>query len=324
MGLSTVRRRPGRTGMGAVLAVVMTIGGGVVAGSPAWAFHKQIHDQITEAGLAHQDVGRWSLRQFLDAATSPDGDEDDLAKAHCDNADHVRRENNGGKAYPKDKDWRDLQIYNCAKYALDHYIKALELASGLADVKGVPVSTPMDGNCRFDQRPGRLKCDVIEHFGRAMHAIEDFHAHSNWTDHSDPAQREITLTNPYGLAKAERFPVWTILSDHARQGGRNFTKEVVANLLPHDLLTGCFADKVEGDHDPQDCTDRVTHATLSKDEADSPRSGIRVDGKTNRDRAVEAASTEVAAQVAAFVADLENRYSPVRAKGIVTALFQDK
>ncbi|MCS0635555.1 hypothetical protein NX801_07755 [Streptomyces sp. LP05-1] len=155
----------------------------------------------------------------------------------------------------------DLQLLGCLQYGFDRVNLAVHLAGDLLDARGNPrPSVRRDVWCqevrpvgsgapaprgatgaapsaagsapaaaspepRFtDQLKANPKCNVIEQFGRGLHAVQDFYAHSNWadseitTDARDfPYRKRIgTPANPRGLKNTSVFPLF----DYARLGVR--------------------------------------------------------------------------------------------------------
>ncbi|KAJ4299024.1 hypothetical protein N0V90_004268 [Kalmusia sp. IMI 367209] len=103
-----------------------------------------------------------------------------------------------------------------------------------------------------DNTSDKAKCVALEGFGRALHGVQDFYAHSNWADLSNPAQ-PVSVTNPPGLNNSGVAPFLDL----------RLTTPVLT-LVPHNLSTGCYVliDRPDGFGD---CEDRVTHYTMNKD-----------------------------------------------------------
>ncbi|MFC8708800.1 hypothetical protein ACFUCQ_02500 [Streptomyces sp. NPDC057197] len=157
----------------------------------------------------------------------------------------------------------DLQLLGCVRYAFDRINLAVHLAGDLLDTSGRQNrATRRDVRCRevpghretkdakgrlwlpswndeYEMRPDDTedrhafftdevkpnpKCNVIEQFGRGLHAVQDFYAHSNWADSEittnarDFAYKEKigTWANPKGLKHTTPFPLF----DFARLGVR--------------------------------------------------------------------------------------------------------
>ena len=137
--------------------------------------------------------------------------------------------------------------------------------------------------CDFNGARGNIKCLVLQQFGYALHAVQDFYSHSNYADLSDPFA-QISVTNPPGLGLTDLPLLWNLASPLATPA-----------LLPDSRLSvGCYPDK---------CSEsgRTSHAVLNKDRAlidsfnasvshidtsNNPRGGIVVDGLSNSQRAV--------------------------------------
>ncbi|MEU7205400.1 hypothetical protein [Streptomyces sp. NPDC045470] len=157
----------------------------------------------------------------------------------------------------------DRNLFGCLQYAFDRVNLAVYLARDLLDGEGKPrkeiyqdVACQESGTSRagrVELRGGRSprsrprpdgrpqnsaagnpnfidtlkknpKCNVIEQFGRSLHAIQDFYAHSNWADSEittnlqDAKYKENigTPLNPKGMKHTTPFPLF----DFARLGVR--------------------------------------------------------------------------------------------------------
>ena len=92
---------------------------------------------------------------------------------------------------------------------------------------------------------GRAKCDELEAFGRALHAVQDFYSHSNYADTADPALPQ-SLTNPPGVGMTTLADFWDLSNANP--------------VMPRSLGSGCYPDT--------SCANRVTHdKALNKDTA---------------------------------------------------------
>ena len=138
--------------------------------------------------------------------------------------------------------------------------------------------------CSFNGAKGRTKCLVLQQFGYALHAIQDFYSHSNYAD-MNPSQY-FSFNNPPGIGSVQTPLLWDM----------KITKSSI-NLLPDSRLsTGCYPD--------DQCSNRATHAVLNKDRGKidtytgviseiyqdmSPRGALIVDNLSNSQRAINMA-----------------------------------
>ncbi|MFD7665632.1 hypothetical protein [Streptomyces sp. NPDC059788] len=167
----------------------------------------------------------------------------------------------------------DLQLLGCLQYAFDRINLAVHLSKDLLDASGKQdPATRRDVRCRevpgqryggrhekwgrywlpswhsehqlwrdyyktepffTDELKPNPKCNVIEQFGRGLHGIQDFYAHSNWADseiRSDTpdlaySKKIGTWANPKGLKHKTPFPLF----DFARLGVRPVDYHAVQN-----------------------------------------------------------------------------------------------
>lgn len=322
------------------------------------------HERITRAALAcapginisdgrcfeeltlHQLAGRsgpeghvgWGTNGGVGAPDmldpTPEGPE-----AHCDNADFLDTEAYGLDAeYPRSRQDATDQLQICTNHLRLRFGEGVDAADKIVDQDGRIIINEVDisrSDCRFSfpelqmHMFSRGKCSAIEGFGRALHGIQDFYAHSNWADDARPPY---TLSNPPGL-KLDGIPSFLDL-----RAENNITEQV-----PHDLSTGCFGgiltDGPEGkaghplEPGSLDCTGRVTHHTLNKDngivdsvtgKTGKPGPGTpRSDIPGNFDRAVSAAIKDTRRQWRYFREQIRRTYGKERGNIIICALVRD-
>ncbi|OAG11936.1 uncharacterized protein CC84DRAFT_1201070 [Paraphaeosphaeria sporulosa] len=265
---------------------------------------------------------------------TPEGPE-----AHCDNADFLDTEAHGLKGeYPRTREEATAQLQVCTNHMRLRFLEGVDAADRIVDHHARIVVPEVDisgSDCRFSFPElqmhwfSRGKCSAIEGFGRALHGIQDFYAHSNWADEAKPPYG---LSNPPGL-KMNKIPVFLDL-----RAENNITDQV-----PHDLSTGCFGgimtDGPEGkaghplEPGSLDCTGRVTHHTLNKDNGiidyitgkttkpgpNTPRSDI----PGNFERAVSAAIKDSRRQWRYFREQIRRTYGKERGNIIICALIRD-
>lgn len=144
-------------------------------------------------------------------------------------------------------------ITDCVTHLRQRFTEAVSGAGELLDDQDriVAAEVSLDSGCRLAENgEQRAKCTVLESFGRALHGVQDFYAHSSWADEADPA-RPVGPDNPPGLNR----PAPSSVLDLRGTGTPN---------VPRDLATGCFVlhDTVPG---VGMCERRITHAALNKD-----------------------------------------------------------
>jgi hypothetical protein len=270
-------------------------------GAVAQCFQPDTIAQLAGHGNAFGGVG------------APDSDEIANPAAHCDDADFL--ESN----YPRTREQAAGALTACVDHLRTRFREAVDSAQGLLDDEGnlVPDAVGTDPACEFFRSgDGRAKCATLGAFGRALHGVQDFYAHSNWADEADP-DRPIGDTNPPGLDLPGPSPLLDL------RGGST-------PAAPPDLSTGCFVlpDQAPG---VGACTGRVTHAALNKDTGlIDPRTGAATDPTTGRGavgdnfaKAVEGAIRETRRQWRDLRAELRARYGADRAGTMTCALTHD-
>jgi hypothetical protein len=247
------------------------------------------------------------------AVGSPDRTEISDPDAHCDNADYL----DGG--YAQTRDAASAQLRECVDHLRRRFREAIDSAGGLLDGEGriVGAEVNLGLDCELDPSTElRAKCESLEGFGRALHGVQDFYAHSNWTDEADPA-RPIGADNPPGLDRPAPSPVLDL-------------RGTGTPAVPRDLTTGCFVlnDRVPG---VAECERRITHAGLNKDNGlVDPDTGsgtapttLRGKVRSNFAKAVAGAIVETRHQWQEFQATLVTVYGAPKASLMACALTRD-
>lgn len=285
------------------------------------------HERITRAALAC--AGDAPLDETCFAARSMDflaghdrefggvgaPDSDELAdpRAHCDNADFLEAD------YPRTRPQATADLVECVDHLRIRLGEAVVAAGALLDDEGqiIPDEVNFDAECKLvEVAETRAKCASLEAFGRVLHGSQDFYAHSNWADEADPA-RPTGDDNPPGLNLPGPSPVLDLRSE-------------VPAVVPSGLTTGCFVlrDEVPG---VGECTGRVTHAALNKDNGlVDPNTGAATDPTTPRGqvkdnfaKAVTGAINETRRQWQDFQSELTATYGEERAAQMTCALTHD-
>ncbi len=141
------------------------------------------------------------------------------SQAHCDDGDVP-----GG-------------LEACRTWMNDHLNAAVKDAEPLLRNRWLdPAQTNLRGGCVwFLNFHGRAKCNVLQDLGIAMHASQDFYAHSNWVDAPTADPPGLGMTGPAPFISLRAFPP-----------------------RPAGLISGCFS--MWGQ-----CGRRISHAQLNKD-----------------------------------------------------------
>lgn len=285
------------------------------------------HERITRAALSCAGAGDLVKGCFASgsmdllaghdrefgAVGAPDSDEIALPAAHCDDADFLEAD------YPRSREVAEAQLLGCVEQLRTRFDEAVVAAAALLDDDGriIPAEVNVDSGCRvFDAAEDRAKCVSLTAFGRVLHGSQDFYAHSNWADEADPT-KAIGQDNPPGLNLPGPSPVLDMRGSEPP-------------VVPPGLSTGCFVlrDQVPG---VEDCTDRVTHAALNKDNGlVDPATGATSGPTTPRgmvlnnfDKAVTGAIEESRRQWEDFQSELQARYGVEQAAVMACALTHD-
>ncbi|GHF03878.1 CinY protein [Streptomyces morookaense] len=284
------------------------------------------HERITRAALAcapgtRSDDSCFEPRSLdqvaghqrtFGAVGAPDSDESFVPAAHCDDADFL-----AAPGYPRTREQATERLQSCVAKLQTRFREGISAAGGTLEEGGAvaPRETGLGRDCTFTLGlPGRAKCEAIEGFGRALHGVQDFYAHSNWTDKTDTS-RPLGKDNPPGLNLPAPSPLLDLAAGRPLQ----------ASAVPRDLTTGCFSLL------PGFCSGRVQHSVLNKDEGTiDPATGatagpatVRGKADGNFDRAVRGAVADTRRQWADFRAALVERYGKERGTAIGCALTHD-
>lgn len=275
------------------------------------------HERITRAALtefepASLDLIAGKTGTFAGVGAPDDPRRDYISKpeAHCDGGDFL-----AVNKYPQSRSAAQKALETCRAWLVRELNDAVSAAAGLVSPSGDALSM----NCKFDGKPAGAKCEVLEHFGFALHASQDFYSHSNWTDRAGTGA--VRAENPPGLA---------------RNGRAAWLDPRVTVTFPAGLISGCFGGVPESAY----CNyggavgflgkSRVKHAFLNKDTgtiaADGTASSARTArGKINENfgRAVAAAIDDTRDKWAYFKAQVAKVYGAEAGRRIACALSRD-
>ncbi len=262
---------------------------------------------------------------------------------HCDNADFVP-----DPAYPQKRNAATRNLFQCRKWAeallgdglpksSPYYSLCTDTGakdfrcSGVGSLARLMLNTrnevdinqpgyfSLTSGCSFNGSSGRIKCEILQQFGYALHVIQDFYSHSNYADYSDLTP--YNWRNPVGLLSSSTPDLW------------NFKNTYSENDIPlpnEDLSTGCYPD--------ENCyiyNQRTPHLLLNKDKAlidpvsgraSDPRGfrgGIEYNGTNNQTLAVELAIRQTRAAWNDLQAIIINKEGEERGRKIICAIASD-
>lgn len=300
----------------AALLIFHSSGSGFAFGTISVLGQSGEHEKITLLGLAPFAIEPWTLseikgrRRVFGAVGAPDNPFRGLLlvrAAHCDGGDTMR-----AAKYAQERAVAKMVLGECRQWIFRHLRRAVEEAGALVDVgfHVAPVKEPPRTPCPFDGKPAGHKCNVLEAIGLALHAAQDFYAHSNWTDRTGDGP--VGLTNPPGLGHDQRAPWLDPRLDAP---------------FPDGLITGCF----DGVPERLFCRGRVRHAVLNKDTGPiDVRSGAvgvgttaRGASKGNFGRAVRAAIADTRDKWMYFEEQVLAKYGARRGRLIICVMRRD-
>ncbi|MBJ7456510.1 MAG: VWA domain-containing protein [Thermoleophilia bacterium] len=228
------------------------------------------------------------------------------APAHCDDGDFLDR-GDSPRGYGQTRGQADEALVSCRNELLRRFREGRDAASQLLGADGQIIGSEVDSTrCTFvGNLSGDAKCDVFDGFGRALHGVQDFYSHSNW---SDGPVSKVSARNPPGMGQTTVVPLL------------NF-RLIGPPPIPDALITGCFSVFEKGLSPTDGCLSnnippipRVRHKELNKDEGDiDPVTGEATDPTTIRGKQ----GTNFARAVGLAIADTRRQWSDLRAEIIV-------
>ncbi|MFF4009070.1 hypothetical protein [Streptomyces sp. NPDC001717] len=287
----------------AAVAVLLAVALSSVPSGTAHAFTGGNHEAVTRAALPWEPV---TLTAMADARTGAVNADDrppyfGVGPLHCDNADYLAARHD--PAYPRTRDEATTELLACVRTSVARFRNAVRAADGLVDADGGVRADQSDlsSPCTWNEGSDRAKCAVLEQLGRGWHPIEDFYAHSNWTDR--PAPGPVSLDNPPGLGRSAPAPFPDIRRYSAMKDA-DWTRDARARI-PEDLATGCYPDFDSTSVRAADCEGRIPHdRVLNKDTTAAPR----FERDDNYARATAGATAEITRQWNDFKAELLTTY----------------
>ena len=235
-------------------------------------------------------------------------------EAHCDDADFL-----DDPSYPRTREEATATLLTCIVHLRMRVREAVVSAHALLDhkLRIIPRHVDLAVDCNYiPYQSDRAKCNALGGFGKALHGVQDFYAHSNW---ADVAKAPHNVKNPPGLGMREVAPMLDMSAP------LDFD-------IPRNLSTGCFS-LLENEQFPwmSPCKDRITHDILNKDTGHiSPSSGKASWASTRRGKkngnfkeAVRLAVLDTQRQWKNFMAELNAFYGTTRAELIICALTTD-
>ncbi|WP_404953774.1 CinY protein [Streptomyces sp. 147326] len=301
------------------VAAVFVIALAAAPSGPALAFTGDNHEDITRAALPWEPVTLAAMADARDGAVNANdhGGYFLLGPLHCDNADYLAPRY--VQDYPRSRDEATTELLACIRTSVARFRNAVRAADGLVDADGKVRADQSDlsSPCTWKETPDRAKCEVLEQLGRGWHQIEDFYAHSNWSDRTAPGP--VGLADPPGLARTDVAPFLDIRR-YSAMNDADWTRDARARI-PVDLTTGCYSDLDSTGVKAEDCAGRVTHNQgLNKDTSASHRSRTG----DNFGHAVSGATAEITRQWNDFKAELIAAYPDHRrGERMICALVHD-
>ncbi len=254
-------------------------------------------DTCFEPATISQLAGRTGT---FGAVGQPDVPPPEGAESHCDDADYLDT-----ATYPISRAAATATLDGCITHLQAQFTESWRRARRiLFDGRDVidPPEVSLSPDCVFAGNGGqRAKCDVLYYLGRALHGVQDFYAHSNWSDQAAPGATN--RDNPPGLDRSS-LPTFLDL------------RHIIAVLsVPRDLSTGCFHVEELTGGSVFSCRRRVRHLVINKDKGQiNPVTGATSAPTTSRGLV----GSNFAKAVAGAIADTRRQWADLRSQ-ILTA-----
>jgi hypothetical protein len=196
---------------------------------------------------------------------------------------------------------------------------AASLGYLMLDGKGnVDVKQPASFGCIFNGAKGRIKCQVLQQFGYALHTLQDFYSHSNYADLN--MNWPLSWSSIPGIGNTQTPDFWDLTSDTPS-----------SPPLPDERLSsGCYPDSA--------CLmqKRSNHEQNNKDKSDidiitgkvtnprTERGKMEIYGVTNTQRAVDLAIQQTRIAWANLQTEIIRREGSERGAKIICAIASDR
>jgi Ca2+-binding RTX toxin-like protein len=323
-------RRPGGALVASVVTLLMLPASAGAFGTINGLGQSAEHERMTRAALACP-AGMKSDDSCFEPATidqlagrsgtfgavgQPDIPPPEGPESHCDDADYL-----DAGSYPISRAAATATLESCITHLQAQFTESWSRARRiLFDSRDVidPPQVSLSPDCVFAGNGGqRAKCDVLYFLGRALHGVQDFYAHSNWSDEAAPGATD--RDNPPGLNRSSLPPFLDL-------------RHIIAVLsVPRDLSTGCFNIEELSGGSVFSCRRRVRHLILNKDKGQiDPVSGATSAPTTQRGlvgsnfaKAVAGAIADTRRQWADLRSQILSAYGPRRGGLMVCAVTHD-
>ncbi|KSB90568.1 hypothetical protein AS593_21545 [Caulobacter vibrioides] len=211
-----------------------------------------------------------------------------VTEAHCDDGDWFDT-----RDYAQSREKANEALRACRALMYRNLDEALRRAGDLVRPDLSLGEVSIDSGCKFDESDkDTAKCRVLEYFGLALHAAQDFYSHTNWVD---APRANPTVKNPQGLN---------------RDAPAEWLGPALPAEVPAGLVSGCY-----GFPEWASCGGRIKHDYLNKDTASTGRGGY--------DKAMGVAAADTLAKWEQFSDRVRRQYGEVRGGKILCVIKAD-
>ncbi len=259
----------------------------------AVACRDAVRRHVVRAGVGRQLAGRTGT---FGAVGQPDVPPPEGPESHCDDADYLDT-----GSYPISRAAATATLAGCVSHLQAQFTESsIRARRILFDGRDVidPPQVSLSPDCVFAGNSGqRAKCDVLFFFGRALHGVQDFYAHSNWSDEAAPGATG--RDNPPGLNRSSLPPFLNL-------------RHISLSLsVPAGLSTGCFHVEELTGGSVFSCRRRVRHLVINKDKGQiDPVTGATSAPTTRRGLV----GSKFAKAVAGAIADTRRQWADLRSR----------
>ncbi|MDG2530680.1 hypothetical protein [Caulobacter endophyticus] len=260
------------------------------------------HERITRRALEPAGFERLTLNQLagtslmvgagtFGAVGAPDRPFRGLisvTEAHCDDGDWF-----DARDYDQSRAQADQALRACRALMYRNLDEALRRAGDLVRPDLSLGDVSVESGCKFDESDkDTAKCRVLEYFGLALHAAQDFYSHTNWVDAPRAAP---TIKDPQGLN---------------RDAPAEWLGPAQPDEVPAGLISGCY-----GFPEWASCGGRIKHDYLNKDTVHTGRGGY--------EKAMAVAAADTRAKWEQLSERVLARYGQARGGKILCAIKAD-